>query len=111
MPRAPLQFTTFKARSIHMARAFLCPVIGAPSLLKDPHSMKTQPTSAPTPKVRRAPLPDAIAFRVDEVPLMGGPARTKLYELAAAGKLKLVRVHGRTLVDGDSLRALLRNGT
>lgn len=57
------------------------------------------------------PLPNALAFRVDEVPLMGGPHRTKLYELAAAGKLKLVKVAGRTLVDGDSLRALLRDGT
>ena len=73
--------------------------------------MSNHVSSAPLPKVKRAPLPDAIAFRVDEVPLMGGPARTKLYELAAAGKLKLVKVHGRTLVDGDSLRALLRNGT
>lgn len=42
---------------------------------------------------------------------MGGPCRTKLYELAASGHLKLVKVAGRTLVDGDSLRALLRNGT
>lgn len=58
-----------------------------------------------------APLPNALAYRVDEVPLMGGPRRTKLYELAAAGKVKLIRVAGRTLVDGDSLRALLRDGT
>ncbi len=60
---------------------------------------------------RPAPLPNALAYRVDEVPLMGGPRRTKLYELAAAGKLKLVKVAGRTLVEGDSLRALLRGGT
>jgi hypothetical protein len=45
---------------------------------------------------------------VDEVALMGGPHRTKLYALAAEGKLKLVKVAGRTLVCGDSLRALLR---
>jgi hypothetical protein len=59
---------------------------------------------------RPAPLPNALAYRVDEVPRMGGPGRTKLYELAKAGKLKLVRVAGRTLVDGDSLRRLLREG-
>lgn len=53
-------------------------------------------------------LPDAFAYRVNEVPLMGGPCRTKLYALAKQGKLKLVRVAGRTLVDGDSLRELLR---
>ena len=58
-----------------------------------------------------APLPNALAYRVDEVPLMGGPRRTTLYELAASGHLKLVKVGGRTLVDGDSLRALLRNGS
>ena len=57
-----------------------------------------------------APRPDALAFRVDDVPLMGGPGRTKTYELAKAGKLRLVRVAGRTLIDGDSLRALLRDG-
>ena len=39
---------------------------------------------------------------------MGGPRRTKLYALAGQGKIRLVNVAGRTLVDGDSLRALLR---
>lgn len=68
--------------------------------------------AAETPRrERQAPLPNALAYRVDEVPRMGGPARTKLYELAKTGQLKLVKVAGRTLVDGDSLRALLRNGT
>lgn len=61
-------------------------------------------------RARSAPLPNAIAFRIDEVAQMGGPGRTKTYELAAEGKLRLVRVAGRTLVDGDSLRALLRDG-
>ena len=59
-------------------------------------------------RMRLGPLPDAIAFRVNEVAIMGGPKRTKLYQLAAQGRLKLVRAGGRTLVDGDSLRALLR---
>lgn len=75
----------------------------------------SQPVTLPknTAKPRRArpaPLPNALAYRVDEVQRMGGPGRTKIYELAAADKLKLVRVAGRTLVDGDSLRALLRDG-
>ncbi len=59
-------------------------------------------------QVRPAPLANALAYRVDEVPQMGGPRRTALYKLAAEGRLKLVKVAGRTLVDGDSLRALLR---
>jgi hypothetical protein len=65
----------------------------------------------PTPRHERpAPLPHALAYRIDEVRRMGGPGRTKTYELAAQGKLRLVYVAGRTLVDGDSLRALLRHG-
>jgi hypothetical protein len=59
---------------------------------------------------RPGPLASALAYRINEVPQMGGPGRTKTYELAAQGKLRLVRVAGRTLVDGDSLRALLRDG-
>jgi hypothetical protein len=57
-----------------------------------------------------APLPNALAYRINEVALMGGPKRTKLYELARNGALKLVRAGGRTLVDGDSLRNFLKYG-
>ena len=70
----------------------------------------TKPTAAKLRRERPAPLPNAFAYRIDEVSRMGGPCRTQCYALAAAGKLKLVRVAGRTLVDGDSLRDLLRNG-
>jgi hypothetical protein len=38
---------------------------------------------------------------------MGGPGRTKIYDLAKRGELKLIDVAGRTIVDGASLRALL----
>ncbi len=41
---------------------------------------------------------------------MGGPGRTKIYELAKKGHLKLVRIDGRTLIEGDSLRNLLKHG-
>jgi hypothetical protein len=73
-------------------------------------SVSLNQQSVAPPRARPMPRPDALAFRVNEVPLMGGPGRTKLYELAKAGKLQLVHVGGRTLVDGDSLRALLRDG-
>jgi hypothetical protein len=56
------------------------------------------------------PLPNAFAYRVKEVKLMGGPGRTKVYELAKKGDLKLIRIDGRTVVEGDSLRKLLRHG-
>ncbi len=75
----------------------------------------TAPVSLPTAstKGRRPllpPLPNALAYRIPEARLMGGPGRTRIYELAHAGKLRLVRVGGRTLIDGDSLRTLLREG-
>jgi hypothetical protein len=71
-------------------------------------ALVSAPAKAAKPKRERpTPLPNALAYRVDEVALMGGPRRTKLYELAKAGKLKLIRVEGRTLVEGNSLRRLL----
>jgi len=57
-----------------------------------------------------SPSPNAFAYRVKEVQLMGGPCRTKIYELAKKGHLKLIRIDGRTLIEGDSFRSLLRNG-
>lgn len=56
------------------------------------------------------PLPNALAYRVKEVQLLGGPCRTKVYELAKKGDLKLIRIDGRTVVEGDSVRNLLKNG-
>jgi hypothetical protein len=56
------------------------------------------------------PSPNAFAYRVNEVQLMGGPCRTKVYELAKKGDLKLIRIDGRTVVEGDSLRNLLKHG-
>ena len=76
--------------------------MAAPAHVPEPAK---KPKSAPTP-----PRPDALAFRIREVRLLGGPGKTRVYELAEAGKLRLVRVGGRTLVDGDSLRTLLREG-
>jgi hypothetical protein len=73
-------------------------------------SVLTASRASSTRRERPAPLPNAHAYRINEVALMGGPCRTKTYALAAEGKLRLVRVGGRTLVDGDSLRALLRDG-
>lgn len=59
---------------------------------------------------RPGPSPDAFAYNLDDFRAMGGPARTKVYELAKSGELKLIRVAGRTKVDGDSGRELLRRG-
>jgi hypothetical protein len=50
----------------------------------------------------------ALAFTIPDAQAMGAPGRTTIYNLAKQEKLKLLRVAGRTMVDGDSLRALLR---
>jgi hypothetical protein len=43
---------------------------------------------------------------------LGGPGKTKIYELANQGKLRLFKDGaGRTLVDGESGRALLRGNS
>ena len=57
---------------------------------------------------KRAPArPDQLAYTVAQVQEIGGPGRTKVYELVAQGKLTLVRVGGRSRITGASLRALL----
>ena len=56
---------------------------------------------------REAPPANAFAYRVDDACAMGGFGRTTAYGLVKRGKLKLLRVGGRSLICGDSLRALL----
>ena len=41
---------------------------------------------------------------------MGGPGRTKIYELVKSGRLKLIKIDGLARIEGDSLRSLLRQG-
>jgi len=38
---------------------------------------------------------------------MGLPGKSKIYEMIADGTLKTVKVGGRTLLKGDSVRAVL----
>ena len=56
---------------------------------------------------REAPPANAFAYRIEDACAMGGFGRTTAYELVKRGKLKLLRVGGRSLIAGDSLRALL----
>lgn len=65
---------------------------------------RTQPQRK---RLRAAPDPFAHAFTIRDAQAMGAPGRTKIYELGRAGKLRLLKVAGRTLVDGQTLRALL----
>lgn len=65
---------------------------------------------APLKRMRAPADPMAIAFTIPDAQSMGAPGRTKIYDLAKEGKLKLLHVAGRTLVCGTSLRALLSAG-
>ena len=59
-------------------------------------------------RYQRAPArPDQLAYTIPQVQEVGGPGRTKVYQLVNQGKLKLVRVGGRSRITGASLRALL----
>ena len=59
-------------------------------------------------RANRTPArPDQIAYTIAQVQEVGGPGRTKVYELVAEGQLKLVHVGGRSRITGASLRTLL----
>lgn len=53
------------------------------------------------------PSPTAISYPFRDAERVSGLHRSTLRRHAKAGRLKLVRVGNRTLVNGDSLRALL----
>lgn len=55
-----------------------------------------------------APLP--LAYRIKDASRVSGVSKSKLYQLAADGKLKLTRVGGRTLVEHAELMRLIREG-
>jgi excisionase family DNA binding protein len=54
---------------------------------------------------------ESLAYRVNDACHITGIGRTSLYKLATEGKLRLVKVAGRTLVDAASLRALFATTT
>jgi hypothetical protein len=83
-------------------------------------SMTLAPERATNRKQRRAataqrrrrddappPLPNALAYRVDDACRLAGFGRTFCYRLVQEGKLKLIHVNGRSFIVGDSLRRLL----
>jgi hypothetical protein len=72
---------------------------------------KTQPRKRPR-SPRALQRPDAIAFTVEGFQALGGPGKTKIYELGKAGVLTLYKdMLGRTLITGDSGREYLSNAS
>jgi hypothetical protein len=59
-------------------------------------------------RARAEPSRNAFAYTIEDAQKMGAPGKSKIYELKASGRLRLINVDGRTMVDGDSLRALLK---
>ncbi|MBW6397048.1 helix-turn-helix domain-containing protein [Roseomonas sp. HJA6] len=53
----------------------------------------------------------ALGFRVNDACRLGGFGRTTCYALLKTGALRKVKVAGRTLIEGDSLRSLMKTGT
>ena len=66
------------------------------------------PTAKTALNTRPAPNPNALGFRVHELRALGGPGRTKAYELIAEGRLTVHKIGATTIVDGDSFRRLMR---
>lgn len=65
-----------------------------------------KPDKQPKPQ----PSPDQLAYSIDDVKRLGGPGRTKTYELIRRGVLRRIHIDGSTHLVGDSVRQLLRNG-
>ena len=64
--------------------------------------------NAPAPeKAKRQQPAYALTFTVPAASELSGLGKTKLYALMREGKLRRVKVGDRTLIGGDSLRALL----
>ena len=58
-----------------------------------------------------APGVQRLAFTIDDAcELLGGISRNSVYRLSAAGKLRLVKVGGRTLVPRSEIQRLLDGG-
>lgn len=66
------------------------------------------PTAKTARTTRPAPNPDALGFRIHELRALGGPGRTKAYELISDGRLTARKIGATTIVDGDSFRRLMR---
>jgi hypothetical protein len=62
---------------------------------------------APTRSKPARPAADPLSYGLNAAAAASGLSRSTLYRQAAAGRLRLVRVGGRTLVCAASLRALV----
>jgi excisionase family DNA binding protein len=60
------------------------------------------------PRTQVAPAQHPLGYRINDACRLAGIGRTSIYKLIGDGQLAVVKVGGRTLVVGDSLRALFQ---
>jgi excisionase family DNA binding protein len=51
-----------------------------------------------------------LAWRINDACKALGVSRSHIYDLAAAGKLRLVKIGGRTVIPDDEIRRIAREG-
>jgi excisionase family DNA binding protein len=56
-------------------------------------------------------VPDRAAWSINDGARRIGVGRTTIYKLAAEGKIRLVKVAGRTLIPDEELVRLIKGGT
>ncbi len=56
---------------------------------------------------QRSPAPAPLSYTLNDAVAVSGLSRATLYRHGKAGRLRLVKVGGRTLVDAASLRVLV----
>jgi len=55
--------------------------------------------------------PEKLAYSIKEACKATSLSRTTIYSHVAAGRLRVVRIGGRTIVPAESLRAFLSTGS
>ena len=79
-----------------------------------PHIASTSREVPPPLKVAAQPVSrvkdEPLGYRINDASKAAGVGRTSIYKLIAEGKLEVVKVAGRTIIVGASLRALFHAG-
>jgi hypothetical protein len=62
----------------------------------------------PVHRYIEAPTVERLAYRIPDACRAIGLGRTSVYHLVSQGKLRLIKIAGRSLVDAASLRDLVK---
>jgi excisionase family DNA binding protein len=53
--------------------------------------------------------PERLVYRINDACHVLGVGRSSLYKIAAEGKIKLIRIAGRSVVTAESLRSFVES--